>query len=111
MQVIGNTVFGLFIALGLVAIGVPHAFLWGLLAGGLRFLPYLGTPIAAALLLLFSVAAFPTWTQPVLVMLLFAVLEVLTANVLEPVLFGRSTGLSPIAVLVAAVFWAWLWGP
>ncbi|MBI1916011.1 MAG: AI-2E family transporter [Planctomycetes bacterium] len=111
MQVAINTSFGLSIALGLFTIGVPHAFLWGLLAGGLRFLPYVGTPVAAVLLLLVSVAVFPNWTQPVLLGLLFAVLEVLAANVLEPLLFGHSTGLSPVALLVAAVFWAWLWGP
>jgi len=111
MQVMINTGFGLSIGLGLFAIGVPHAFLWGLLTGGLRFLPYVGTPVAAALLLLVSVAVFPNWTQPVLVGVLFAGLEVLTANVLEPLLFGHSTGLSPVALLVAAVFWAWLWGP
>jgi len=111
MQVAINAAFGLSIGLGLFAIGVPHAFLWGLLAGGLRFLPYVGTPVAAFLMLLFSVAVFPGWTQPALVLLLFTVLEVLAANVVEPVLFGHSTGLSPVALLVAAVFWAWLWGP
>src|SRR5439155_462968 len=66
MQVAVNTGFGLSIGLGLFAIGVPHAFLWGLLAGGLRFLPYVGSPVAAALLLLVSVAVFPNWTQRVL---------------------------------------------
>src|SRR5262245_35280506 len=111
MQVAINAAFGLSIGLGLFAIGVPHALLWGLLAGGLRFLPYVGTPVAAFLLVLFSVAVFPGWTQPALVLALFTVLEVLAANVVEPVLFGRSTGLSPVALLVAAVFWAWLWGP
>jgi predicted PurR-regulated permease PerM len=111
MQVAINTSFGLLIAGGLFAIGVPHAFLWGLLAGGLRFLPYVGTPVAAALLILFSVAVFPNWTQPLLVLVLLGTLEVLTANVLEPLLFGHSTGVSPVALLVAAVFWAWLWGP
>jgi predicted PurR-regulated permease PerM len=111
MQVAINTAFGLSIALGLFALGVPHAFLWGLLAGGLRFLPYVGTPVAAFLLVLFSVAVFPNWTQPALVLALFTILEVLAANVVEPVLFGHSTGLSPVALLVAAVFWAWLWGP
>src|SRR5262249_56635496 len=72
---------------------------------------YVGTPVAAFLLVLFSVAVFPSWTQPALVLALFTVLEVLAANVVEPVLFGHSTGLSPVALLVVAVFWAWLWGP
>ena len=111
MQLIINTCFGLMMGLGLFLIGVPQALLWGLLVGALRFVPYLGSPVGALMLVALSVAIFPDWVQPLEVFALFAVLEVVTANVLEPLLFGHSTGVSPLALLFAAAFWAWLWGP
>jgi predicted PurR-regulated permease PerM len=111
MQVIINVGYGLVLAGGLFLIQVPHALLWGLLAALLRYIPYLGTWITAFLLLVLSLAAFPGWVQPLLVLGLIAALELVTYNVMEPWLFSHSTGVSPVALLVAAAFWAFLWGP
>jgi predicted PurR-regulated permease PerM len=111
MQLLINAGFGLGLSAGLFLIGVPYALLWGFLAGLLRFVPYVGTWLAASLLLAFCVAFFEGWTQPLLVLGLFGLLEVLTFNVVEPLLFGHSTGISSLALLVAAAFWTWLWGP
>lgn len=110
-QLIINTCFGLALALGLFLIGLPQALLWGILVGTLRFIPYVGSPVGALMLLALSVAVFPTWAGPVAVLAVFVVLEGVTANVIEPLLFGHSTGVSPMALLFAAAFWAWLWGP
>jgi AI-2E family transporter len=90
---------------------VPQAFLWGLMVGGLRFVPYLGSPVGGLMLVVLSVAIFPGWQKPLEVLGIFLVLELLLANVVEPVLFGSTTGVSPLALLFAAAFWAWLWGP
>jgi predicted PurR-regulated permease PerM len=94
--------------------GVPYAFLWGCLAAALRFVPYVGTWIALAFPLLLSIALSPVespWFQPLLLGGTYFVLEMVTGNVLEPLLFGHHAGVSPVALLVAAVFWGWLWGP
>jgi predicted PurR-regulated permease PerM len=111
MQSIINLFFGLLATTGLFFIGMPFALLWGFLAGCLRFIPYLGIWIALLFPIAYSVAIFPGWLQPALVIGLFVILELITANVLEPILLGHSTGISPIALLVAAAFWSWLWGP
>ncbi|HEV3255433.1 MAG TPA: AI-2E family transporter [Gemmataceae bacterium] len=111
MQLVINASFGLALGLGLFVIGVPYPLLWGILATTLRFLPYVGSLLTMVPLVLFGVAVFPTWTQPILVLALLVVLEVSTANVVEPLLFGHSTGVAPIALLAAAAFWTWLWGP
>jgi predicted PurR-regulated permease PerM len=111
MQLLINSGFGLAICLGLWLFGVPHAFLWGLLCGMLRFVPYVGTWLGAALLLVYTVAISDGWSEPLLVFGLFLVIELTTANALEPLLFGHSTGISSVALLVAAAFWTWLWGP
>ena len=111
MQFAINAGFGLALGLGLFLIGVPYSLLWGILAATLRFVPYVGTWLAIGLILLFSVAVTPTWTTPLLVLGLVVVLELSTMYVVEPLLFRHSTGLSPIALLVAAAFWTWLWGP
>ena len=92
------------------AIGVPGAALWGALSAVLRFVPYFGPWIAAALPILLSFAVFHGWTQPLLTISLFVALELVTSNVLEPWLYGASVGLSPFGVVVSSVFWAWLWG-
>ena len=105
-----NSAFGLVIGLGLAAIGVPYAVLWGCLAGMLRFIPYVGPAVAFALPLIFSVAEFETWRQPILVFALFAVVEVALNSFLEPVIYGKTTGVSALGLLVAAMFWTWLWG-
>lgn len=110
MQAAVNVCYGALVTLGLFVIGVPAAALWGLLAALLRFVPYLGAPISAAGPLVLSVGAFAS-SWPVLETVgLFAVLELLTANVAEPLLYGNSAGLSPVAILVSATFWTWLWG-
>ncbi|HEV7457441.1 MAG TPA: AI-2E family transporter [Roseococcus sp.] len=110
-QVAMNSIYGMVIALALFFIGVPQPILWGILAGLMRFVPFVGTIIAVAFPLLLSLAVEPGWTTPVLVLLLFAVGEGAMGQVFEPLIFGRSTGLSPIAVIAAATFWTWLWGP
>lgn len=111
MQTIINGSFGLGIGLGLVLIGVPYAVLWGFLAAALRFVPYVGPLAAAALVSLFSLAAFPGWLQPLLVAGIFVLLELLSNLVVEPLLYGQSAGVSQVALLAAAAFWTWLWGP
>ncbi|OAI50202.1 hypothetical protein AYO44_05895 [Planctomycetaceae bacterium SCGC AG-212-F19] len=111
MQLLVNAGFGLTLGLGLFLIGVPYPLLWGILAGTLRFVPYLGAMLSIVLILVFSVAVSPTWMMPLLVVALLVILELSTANIVEPLLFGHSTGVSPLALLVAAAFWTWLWGP
>lgn len=119
MQLLVNTIFGVTLAVGLLTLGLctgqrvlwQYAALWGLISGGLRFVPYLGTWVAAALVVGFNLATLPGWTLPLSIFGFFLVLELLTANVVEPLLFGHNTGISPMALLLAAAFWTWLWGP
>ena len=106
-----NTAMGIVIGLGTWAIGIPYAVLWGVLAGTLRFIPYAGPATAFALPLIFSVANFETWREPMLLVALYAVVEVAANMFLEPVIYGKTTGVSALALLVAAMFWTWLWGP
>jgi len=109
-QVLVNASFGVAIGTGLYCIGIPNAVFWGLLGMVLRFLPYIGAWMAAALPLALSLAIFQSWTQPVLTVSLFTACELLAANVVEPWLYGASTEISPLAVIVSALFWTWLWG-
>jgi CheY-like chemotaxis protein len=111
MQLIINVLYGIPVGIGLYFLGVPNPILWGLFATVLRFIPYLGPVIAALFPLALSFAVAPGWTLPLLTIALFVTLELFSNNVLEPWLYGSSTGLSPVAVLVAAVFWTTLWGP
>jgi hypothetical protein len=106
-----NACFGAIIALALFLIGVPQPILWGILAGLMRFVPFVGTFVAVAFPLLLALAVDPGWTLPLMVLALFALAEGLQGQVVEPLVFGHSTGLSPIAVIAAATFWTWLWGP
>lgn len=106
-----NSAFGVVIGLGLWAIGVPSAAMWGVLAGMLRFVPYIGSFLAAIAPIALAAAIEPGWTSALEVALLFGLVEPITGYVLEPLLYGHSTGLSPISVIVAALFWTWLWGP
>jgi predicted PurR-regulated permease PerM len=106
-----NVSFGICVGGGLYLIGVPNAVLWGILAAGLRFIPYIGPWIAAAMPIGLSMAISTGWVAPILTVVLFVVLELISNHLLEPWLYGRSTGVSAVAVLVAAVFWLWLWGP
>ena len=110
-QLAVNTCFGVVIGLGLWAIGIPSAPLWGVLGGLLRFVPYIGSFIAALVPIALGAAIDPGWTKALYTVGLFVVVEPLTAYVVEPLLYGHSTGLSPVSVIVAAVFWTWLWGP
>jgi predicted PurR-regulated permease PerM len=106
-----NAAFGIVIGTGLAFIGVPSAALWGLLAMILRFVPYVGALLAAALPIALAAAVDGGWMMTGLTVALFVVTESLTAQVAEPLICGRSAGLSPVAVVVAASFWTWLWGP
>lgn len=110
MQLVVNVTYGTLLAIGLYFIGVPNAILWGALAAVLRFIPYIGPWIAAAFPIVLSLAVSPTWLPPLLTMGLFVVLELLSNNLMEPWLYGTSTGVSSIALIVAAVFWTWMWG-
>jgi len=111
MQILVNTCFGTLFGFGLYLIGVPNPALWGVVAGILRIVPYVGTMIAASLPIALSLAAFTSWVPPLLVFLLFAGLEMVIANFVEPWLYGANTGISSLALLVAAVFWTLLWDP
>jgi hypothetical protein len=111
MQFLVNAGFGVLFGAGLYLIGVPYAALWGGVAGLLRIVPYIGTMVAATLPIALSLAAFNTWLPPLLVFLLFAGIELTVSNFVEPWLYGANTGLSSLALLVAAVFWTILWGP
>ena len=106
-----NLAFGISVGVGLHLIGIPSATLWGILAMFLRFIPYIGPWIAAAMPVVMSLAISTGWMAPLLTVLLFVFLELLNNNILEPWLYGKNTGISPIAVLMAAFFWMWLWGP
>ncbi len=111
MQFIVNLVYGVCVAIGLYFIGVPNAVLWGAFGLVLRFIPYVGPWVATILPTVLALAVSPHWTMPVLTVSLFAGLELVLNNVLEPLLYGKHTGISSIALIVAAVFWTWLWGP
>jgi predicted PurR-regulated permease PerM len=106
-----NSAYGFVIGLGLWAIGVPVPVLWGALSAVLRFIPYVGPAAAFLMPLALSVVVSEGWREPLLVVGLFGILEVFAANVLEPVIYGKTTGVSAVGLLVAAMFWAWLWGP
>ena len=104
-----NSGFGLTIGVGLWLIGVPYAMLWGCLAAMMRFIPYVGAAVAFLLPMLFSVAHFPGWRQPLEVAAFFGAVEI-ALTYLEPLIYGKTTGVSALGLLVAAVFWTWLWG-
>jgi predicted PurR-regulated permease PerM/CheY-like chemotaxis protein len=110
MQLLINITFGVPVAIGLYFIGVPNAVLWGILATVLRFIPYIGAWSAAAAPIGLSLAMSADWIGPLLTIGLFVVLELFVNNVMEPWLYGKNTGISAVALLVAAVFWTWLWG-
>src|SRR5580698_1543480 len=111
MQFLVNAGFGILFGLGLYLIGVPNPVLWGVLAGILRIVPYVGTLFAATLPIALSLAVFDGWFRPLLVFLLVAGLELIIANFVEPWLYGSQVGISSLALLVTAVFWTVLWGP
>jgi predicted PurR-regulated permease PerM len=106
-----NSAFGIVIGTGLWIIGIPSPVLWGILAGVLRFVPYIGAFIAAVFPLALAVAVDPGWLMLLWTAALFLVVEPLVGQVIEPLVYGHSTGLSPVAVVVSATFWTALWGP
>jgi len=110
-QLLINTVFGAVIGVGLFFIGVPNPILWAILSALLRFVPYVGAFISAILPLGLAAAVEPGWSMVLWTLGLYVVAEGLTGQVVEPLLYGHSTGLSPFSVVVAAIFWSWLWGP
>ena len=111
MQFVVNLSFGAIAGLALWGIGVPHPLLWAMMAVLLRFIPYVGIWLAAAGPMLLALAASPGWGHFIWTALLYLALELIAGNVLEPLLYGASTGISSLAILVAAIFWTWLWGP
>jgi predicted PurR-regulated permease PerM/GAF domain-containing protein len=111
MQLVINLTYGIPIGVALYFIGVPNAVLWGLLAAVLRFIPYLGPFLAALFPIALAVAVDPGWTMLFWVLALFIVAELISNNVFEPWLYGSSTGLSSLAIIMAAIFWTSLWGP
>ena len=111
MQSIINAGFGVAIGLGLFLIGVPYALLFGVLAAMLRFIPYVGAWLAASLPFVMSLAVFTGWREPMMVIAVFAGVELVIYLLVEPFLIGHSAGVSPLALLVTLAFWTWLWGP
>jgi predicted PurR-regulated permease PerM len=111
IQLLLNGTFGMVIGMGLWLIGIPSAILWGILAAVLRFVPYIGAAIAAAFPLALAVAVDPSWSMLLWTIALFIVVEPIVGHVIEPMVYGHSTGLSPVAVVASATFWTALWGP
>src|SRR5579862_1184322 len=111
LQLVINTCYGIVIGIGLHFIGLPGALLWGVIAGIMRFLPYLGPPLGGIGPVLLSLAIFPGWHASAFTLALYVCVELTVSQFVEPTLYGERTGLSPLAVLVAAVFWTALWGP
>lgn len=109
-QLLVNVIYAVPIAVGLWLIGVPNAPLWGLLTLILRFVPYIGSVLAAAFPIFLAFAVSPDWSAVLWTIALFAAVELVTSNVIEPWLYGSKTGVSPLAIIVAAIFWTWIWG-
>ena len=111
MQLALNAAFGAVIGVGVWIIGVPSAPLWGMLAMILRFVPYVGALISAVFPVLLAAAVDPGRTMVLWTAVLFIVVEPIVGHIIEPMMYGHSSGLSPVAVIAAATFWTWLWGP
>ena len=106
-----NALFGVVVGIGLLIIGVPNPVLWGILSALLRFVPYVGSFISAVLPMGLAAAVEPGWSMVLWTLGLYAVVEGVTGQVIEPMVYGHATGLSPFSVVVAAIFWSWVWGP
>lgn len=111
MQLVVNSLYAFPITIGLWLLGIPNAVLWGLLTLVLRFVPYIGAAIGMILPLFLALAISPGWSLVAWVAALFIVTELVSNNVVEPWLYGSHTGLSPLAIIISAIFWSWLWGP
>lgn len=110
-QLLVNVIYAIPIGIGLWLIGVPNPVLWGLLTLVLRFVPYVGTFLAAAFPLFLAFAVVPDWSAVLWTLALFGAVELVTSNMIEPWIYGSRTGLSPLAIILAAIFWTWIWGP
>ncbi len=110
-QLLVNTIYAVPIAIGLWLIGVPNAILWGFVTLILRFVPYIGSFLSAAFPLFLAFAISPDWSAVLWTIALFAAVELVTSNFIEPRLYGSRTGVSPLAIIIAAIFWTWIWGP
>lgn len=106
-----NLGFGMLIGVGLFFLGVPHAPLWGVVSGLMRFVPYVGAILSAAFPTFLALAVFPGWYLPLAVLGLFVLNDQIIGGFVEPIVVGHRVGISPIALLVSAIFWGWLWGP
>ena len=111
LQLLTNFGFSVLVGASLFALGMPNAALWGLLAGGLRFVPYVGAALGAVLPTVIAFAVMPGWLQPFLVLGCIVALDIVIGQVVEPLLFGESTGVTPLALILSAIFWGMLWGP
>lgn len=111
LQVLMNLGFGVIVGGGLWLLGMPNPILWGLLAGALRFVPYVGAVLGAVLPTLIAFAVSPGWVQPFLVLGFIVACDILLGHFLEPLIFGESTGVTPLALILSALFWSSLWGP
>lgn len=111
LQLLTNFGFAVVVGASLFALGMPNALLWGLLAGTFRFVPYVGAILSALLPTLIALAIMPGWLQPLLVLAVIVALDILTGQVVEPLLFGEQTGVTPLALILSAIFWGMLWGP
>ena len=111
IQLLVNTIYAVPIAVGLWLIGVPNAVLWGLMTLVLRFVPYIGSVLAAVFPLFLAFAISPGWGAVLWTIALFLTVELITSNVIEPKLYGSQTGVSPLAIIIAAIIWTWIWGP
>jgi predicted PurR-regulated permease PerM len=111
MQLVVNALFGIPFGIALYFIGIPNALLWGLLAVLLRFIPYAGVWIAVAMPAVLAFAISKDWSMVAWTLGVFLALELVLVNLVEPLLYGKSAGLAPMAIIVAALFWTWLWGP
>jgi predicted PurR-regulated permease PerM len=111
VQLLVNVIYAVPIAAGLWLIGVPNPLLWGMITLVFRFVPYIGSVLSAAFPIVMAFAAMPGWEGVLWTLALFGVVELVTSNVIEPQLYGSRTGLSPVAVIVSAIFWTFVWGP
>lgn len=111
IQLLVNVIYAIPIGIGLMLIGVPNPVLWGMLTLVLRFVPYIGPILAAIFPLFLAFAVSPGWTTVLWTAALFVAVEMISSNVIEPWLYGSRTGVSPLAIIIAAIFWTWIWGP
>ncbi|MDP3264678.1 MAG: AI-2E family transporter [Tabrizicola sp.] len=111
IQLLVNTIYAIPVGLGLWFIGVPNPGLWAMMTLVLRFVPYLGSIMAAAIPLFLAFAVSPDWSMVLWTVALFATVELVTSNVVEPWIYGSRTGLSPLAIIIAAIVWTSIWGP